>query len=52
MKVVVNYKGNITEFRDVYAVIDNTPDTITIDFWKHNSIELDKSKIDGMDIMI
>ena len=51
MKVVLTYGGNIQVFNNVYAVIDNLQGSITIDFWKHNQITINKSKIEDLEIL-
>lgn len=50
MKIVITYGGNITVFNDVYAVIDDH-DKLTLDFWKHNHVSIQKSKIEEMEIL-
>ena len=51
MKVVLSYGGNIQVFNNVYAIIDNLHGSLTIDFWKHNQITINKSKIEDLEIL-
>lgn len=51
MKVIIEYGGNIATYYDVFAIIQNRKDLITIDFLKHQPVQLSTHKIDTMEIL-